>query len=197
MRRGLSGRLWLIVPLALAAVMSVRAQETAVTLDPEKSAVSFTLAASFHTVHGSFRVKSGALRFNSASGAAGGLIVVDATSGETGNKKRDRNMHHDVLKSATYTEVTFMLTHVTGKLQPQGESKVQVDGTLKILGTEHPITLPFDIQITGIDLHAATQFAIPYVQWGLKNPSNAFLHVADNVQMSIAAVGKISPAEAH
>jgi len=186
--------------ITLAVVLVVGnpaiAQETTVTLNAEKNAVSFTLDASFHTVHGSFRVKSGAIRFDPSSGVASGLVVVDATSGATGNKKRDRTMHRDVLKSGRYAEVSFTPTHVKGKILPQGESKVQVEGILKLLGTDHPITLPFDVQITGDEVHATSQFTVPYVQWGLKNPSNLFLHVADKVELSIAAAGKLSPAAA-
>jgi len=186
----------IMLAVALAAGKPARAQETTVSLDAEKTTVSFTLGASFHTVHGSFRVKSGAIRFDPTSGAASGLVVVDATSGETGNKKRDRTMHRDVLLSGRYPEVTFTPTRVVGKVLPQGESKVQVEGTLKLLGMDHPITLPFDVQITGNEMRATTQFVVPYAAWGLKNPSNLFLHVADKVELSIAAAGKLLPAAA-
>lgn len=123
-------------------------------------------------------------------------MVVDAASGETGNKKRDRTMHRDVLLSGRYPEVTFTPTRVVGNVLPQGESKVQVEGILKLLGTDHPITLPFDVQIKGNEVRATSQFVIPYAAWGIKNPSNIFLHVADKVELSIAATGKLLPAAA-
>jgi len=178
--------------LALAAGTPSLAQQTTFTLDPQKTTVSFTLEASFHTVHGSFRVKSGTIQFDPASGAASGLIVVDATSGVTGNPRRDRNMHRDVLQSARYPEITFTPTRISGKFVPQGESQVQVEGALKLQGADHPITLPFDVQAKGNELRATTHFAIPYVAWGLKNPSNLFLHVADKVEVSITAAGELS-----
>ena len=185
-------RTFIVLAVGLAAT-SARAQQTTFTLDPQKTTVSFTLDATLHTVHGNFRLKSGAIQFDPASGAASGTIVVDATSGETGNQKRDRNMHRDVLKSASYPEITFTPTRVNGKFLQQGESEVQVEGILKLLGADHPITLPFDVQVTGSALRATTHFTIPYVAWGLKNPSSAFLHVADKVEVSIVAAGELSP----
>jgi polyisoprenoid-binding protein YceI len=184
----------LLVALAMGAPSS--AQQTTFTLDPQKTTVSFTLEASFHTVHGSFRVKSGAIQFDPASGAASGMIVVDATSGETGNQKRDRNMHRSVLLSGRYPEITFTPTRVTGKFLPQGESQVQVEGILRLLGADHPLTLPFEVQAKGNELRATTHFVVPYVAWGLKNPSNLFLHVADKVELTIAAAGELSPGAA-
>ena len=171
---------WAVVPLACA-------QETTLHLDPEKTTVRFTLAATLHTVHGSFRLKKGAIKFDPATGTASGAVVVDATSGESGNPKRDRNMHRDVLMSERYPEITFTPTRVAGAVQPQGESSVQVEGVLRLQGSDHSITLPFTVQATGSELRATTQFTVPYVAWGLKNPSTFFLHVADKVELSIAA----------
>jgi polyisoprenoid-binding protein YceI len=188
------------VLVALAVVWAfepaARAQETTLSLDPEKTTVSFTLDASFHIVHGAFRLKSGAIRFDPSTGAASGAVVVDATSGQTGNKKRDRTMRRDVLLSERYPEVTFTPTRVAGNVLPQGESKVQVEGILRLQGRDHPITLPFRVQAMGNELRATTEFAIPYVAWGLKNPSNFLLHVADKVELSIVATGKLATAAA-
>jgi len=180
-----------LVPAILTAVWAVVppacAQETTLNLDPEKTTVRFTLQATLHTVHGSFRLKKGAIKFDPATGAASGAVVVDATSGETGNQKRDRNMHRDVLMSERYPEITFTPTRVAGAVQPQGESSVQVEGVLRLQGSDHTITLPFTVQASGSELRATTQFTVPYVAWGLKNPSTFFLHVADKVELSVVA----------
>lgn len=193
MKGELLGATLAVLAVALAVGAPSAAQQTTFTIDPQKTTVNFILEATFHTVHGLFRVKSGAIQFDPASGAASGMIVVDATSGETGNEKRDRNMHRDVLQSARFPEVTFTPTRVTGKFLPQGESQVQVEGILKLQGADHPITLPFEVQAKGSELRATTHFVVPYVAWGLKNPSTLFLHVADKVEVSITAAGQLSP----
>jgi len=188
-------KLTLAILTAVWTALPAFAQEATFHLDPEQTTIRFTLEATMHTVHGSFRLKNGAIRFNSATGAASGAIVVDAASGDSGNQRRDRNMHRDVLLSERYPEITFTPIRVIGALQPQGESSVQVEGILKLQGTDHPITLPLKVQVSGNELRATTQLSVPYIAWGLKNPSTFFLHVADKVELSIAASGKLTVSE--
>lgn len=173
-----------------------RAQESTLVLDPAKTTVSFTLEATLHNVHGTFRLKGGVIQFNPATGAASGAVTVDATSGETGNSRRDRNMHRDVLQSERYPEITFTPTRVTGSLLAQGESSVTVDGVLRLRGVDHAIALPFKVQTSNGELRATTQFTVPYVAWGLKNPSSFLLHVAEKVEVTIATEGKPTSAAA-
>ena len=45
------------------------------------------------------------------------------------------------------------------------------------------------------NLQITTHIDIPYVQWGLKNPSNFLLRVSDNVTIEIQATGRVNPAE--
>ena len=192
MRRLLNAQLVMLA--MLIAGQPLRAQETTLSLDPEKTTVSFTLEATLHTVHGAFRMKSGAIRFDPSTGTASGTVVIDAASGQTWNKKRDHTMHKDVLQSERYPEVTFTPTRVAGAVLPQGESSVQVEGILRILGTDHAITLPCQVQASGGELRATTHFTLPYVAWGLKNPSTFFLHVADKVELVIAVGGRLTSA---
>lgn len=64
-------------------------------------------------------------------------------------------------------------------------------------GGGHPLTLVVQAHLAGNHLTADTQFAVPYVSWGLKNPSTLFLRVNDTVDVAIHATGKIVPAAAH
>lgn len=185
-----------ILTAVLAVGQAASAQETTFSLGPENTTVNFTVEATLHTVHGTFRLKSGTIRFDPSTGAGGGIVVIDAASGQTGNRKRDRNMHRDVLMSERYPEITFTPKRVIGTVSLQGESSVQVEGILRLLGTDHPITLPFRVQASGSELRATTQLIVPYVSWGLKNPSTFFLHVADTVEVSIAASGQLATATA-
>ena len=76
------------------------AQQMQVDLDPARTTIEFTLPATLHTVHGSFKLKSGTIRFDTAIGVASGEIIADATSGNTGNKGRDKKMHAAVPEPA-------------------------------------------------------------------------------------------------
>jgi polyisoprenoid-binding protein YceI len=184
--------------LALAAVSvasTAFAQEMALELDPAQTQIGFTLGDVLHTVHGTFKLKRGTVKFDPATGHASGLVVVDATSGDSGSHARDHKMHKDVLESAQYPEVTFTPQQVQGQVLPQGDFKVQVRGSFAMHGASHPLTLVMQAHLADKQLSADTQFTIPYVSWGLKNPSTLFLRVNDTVDIAIHAAGQIKLAE--
>ncbi len=72
------------------------ASEVVLTIDPAKSKVQWIVDSTLHTVHGTFNLKSGTLRFDLVTGRAGGEIVVYASSGESGNNSRDARMHKEI-----------------------------------------------------------------------------------------------------
>ncbi|HEV2418238.1 MAG TPA: YceI family protein [Terriglobia bacterium] len=160
-------------------------------LDPARTQITFTLGATLHTVEGSFRLKSGTIQFNPATGEASGDVVVDATSGESGNDSRDRKMHKSVLESQNYPEIVFVPERIQGQVSLSGESHVQILGLVKLHGSQHEIALPADIQVTGNQLTANVHFAIPYVEWGLKDPSTFILRVEKKVDMAIHVAGSL------
>jgi polyisoprenoid-binding protein YceI len=185
---------WLCVGLLFAiglSAKSLRAQETTLELDPANCRVEFTLAATLHAVHGTFALKHGTVHFNPSSGAASGLVVVDATSGDSGNTGRDHKMQAEILESQRYPEITFTPTKMSGKVELQGDSSVQVEGILRLHGSDHAMTLIFPVQTKGNSLSARTHMVIPYVEWGLKNPSTFMLHVSDKVEVDVTATGQV------
>jgi polyisoprenoid-binding protein YceI len=174
-----------------------RAQETVVTFDAASTKVDFTLGATLHTVHGSFQLKRGQVRFDASTEQASGEIAIDATSGNSGNEDRDKKMHKEILESEKYPEIVFVPSHVQGAVPAQGNAKVEVAGVLRLHGQEHPTTLVMSVERAGErDLSATTQFAIPYVKWGLKNPSTFILRVSDTVEIDIQATGHVFAANA-
>jgi polyisoprenoid-binding protein YceI len=187
----------LFVLIAVLSASPAPAQETELELDPGQTQVNFTLGDILHTVHGSFKLKRGTVKFDPTTGHASGLVMVDATSGNSGSNARDHKMHKDVLESAQYPEITFAPQQVKGQVLPQGNFKVEVLGTFTLHGANHPLTLVVDAHLTGDQLTADTQFTIPYEAWGLKNPSTLFLRVNDTVDLAIHAVGQIKLVSAH
>jgi polyisoprenoid-binding protein YceI len=183
--------------LALSIASPAIAQEAVLELDPAQTQVSFTLGDVLHTVHGVFKLKHGTVKFDPATGHASGMVVVDATSGDSGSHARDHKMHKDILQSAEYPEITFVPQQVQGQVLPQGDFKVQVLGTFTMHGASHPLALVIQAHLAGEQLTADTQFTIPYVSWGLKNPSTLFLRVNDTVDIAIHAAGHIKLATAH
>ena len=173
---------------------SVLAQQVSVTIDPAATQINFTLGATMHTVHGMFKLKSGQIQWDTATGRASGAIVIDATSGNTDNTSRDKNMHAQVLESAKFPEIVFAPSQVKGALIKEGSSQLEVSGVIKLHGQDHDQTLNIAVQ-PGANgtLQAATQFPVPFKTWGLHDPSTFLLHVADSVSVEIHAVARINP----
>src|SRR5205823_6479896 len=110
-----------------------------------------------------------------------------AASGDSGNASRDSRMHKSILESQKYPRIVFRPDHIDGQLPAQGSATVQVHGMFSIHGTDHEITVPVEMRI-GPDQQAVTMhFTIPYIQWGMKNPSTLFLRVNDKVEIEIQA----------
>ncbi len=182
---------WL-VPLLAAGMAS--AQEAVLKLDAAQTRVEFTLADVLHTVHGAFTLKSGSLRFDPATGKASGELVIDAASGDSGNGARDGRMKKSILEVSKFPDVTLTPDRFEGSLNLQGgESQLKLHGAFGIHGAQHEITMPVKVNIQGQQLTADTDFPVPYVNWGMKNPSTLFLRCSDTVQIHIHAVGKLEP----
>lgn len=161
--------------------------DTVFELVPAKTEIKWSLGGTLHTVHGTFRLKRGSIHFDPATGKAGGEIVVDATSGESGNGSRDKKMHKEVLESQRFPEVVFVPDRVEGSVAKQGESKIAAHGIFRIHGADHEMTLNFAVKAKDDGLEATTHISIPYVKWGMKNPSNFLLKVEEQVEMEIGA----------
>jgi polyisoprenoid-binding protein YceI len=189
----LSGAVFLLLLLSFAA----SAQQTQITLDPAQTKIDWTLGDVLHTVHGTFKLKSGSIVFDPKTGDATGQIVVDATSGESGNHTRDGKMQKEILESGRYPEIVFLPKHVTGGVPAQGSSTLQVQGIFRIHGGDHDLTLSFPVQADGTKATATTKFEVPYEAWGMKNPSTLFLKVENKVEIDISTIGTVATAVSH
>jgi polyisoprenoid-binding protein YceI len=184
--------LWTIALLLGCTVSAASLQAETVTFDPAGTSIDFTLGDVLHTVHGAFTLQSGVIHFDPETGKASGSLVVDATSGASGSGGRDRRMHKNILESERYPEIVFTPDAVEGKIPEEAAGKVQVHGVFRIHGVDHKITLPFQVQRERDQITASTRFPLPYVKWGLKNPSTFLIKVSETVEISIRAVGRFS-----
>jgi polyisoprenoid-binding protein YceI len=164
---------------------------TVLSVDAAHSAVHWTLESSVHTVHGTFLVKRGSVSFDSATGKASGEIVVNAASGESGNDSRDRKMHSEVLESNKYGEVIFRPERVEGTVKSAGNSTLTVYGTFSLHGAEHAFSAPVQVELQDTMWKASTSFGVPFLDWGLKNPSNFLLKVKRIVNVSVELSGSL------
>jgi polyisoprenoid-binding protein YceI len=158
-----------------------------VVLTPAQTAIHWTLGTTLHTVHGTFRLKSGSFRVDPATGSASGLIVIDATSGESGDSARDSRMHKSIIESERYPEITYRPTHVSGRIDLAAGGDVTVDGAFSLHGVEHPLQLIVHLQPDGSAARLSTHFNIPFVAWGLKDPSTFVLRTDKKVTVDVDA----------
>jgi polyisoprenoid-binding protein YceI len=169
----------------------ILAAETMLTFDPSSTEIHWTLDTLVHTVHGTFQLKSGAVAFDPATGKASGQLVVSSASGESGNGSRDARMHKSILESPKFPDIVFSPDRVDGKVPAQGSATIQIHGIFRLNGVNHELTLPVQANVEPARISATTKFSIPYIQWGLKNPSTFILRVSDKVEIDIHAVGRV------
>jgi polyisoprenoid-binding protein YceI len=194
-RRIFAASCLLVVTLAIAA--TAVAQKPAplidIHLDPASTAIRWTLNTTLHTVHGTFKLKSGSVQINPVSGTASGQIIIDATSGESGDSARDSRMHNAVLESSKYPTITFRPTRVEGKIDLAAPGSVTVDGILNLHGQDHPMQIAVSLHPKDAAVSSQCHFTIPFVAWGLKDPSVMLLRTDKIVTLDVDAIAVPSP----
>jgi polyisoprenoid-binding protein YceI len=178
-----------LLPLACSTTSLAQPQELRFEFTPANTSIAFTLGDILHTIHGSFKLKQGEVGYNLTSSSVHGALIVDATTGQSGNHSRDRKMHREILESAKYTEITFRPDRVEGAVAANGTSTVQVHGIFSIHGTNHELTMPLHVEVFPDHWVADTHFTVPYVKWGIKNPSTFVLRVSESVEIDVHATG--------
>jgi polyisoprenoid-binding protein YceI len=197
----------LLFPVLSVALLSAGAQQTsprpkpsaavpahniAIHFDPQSTEIHFKVGGLPRDVRGTFQFKGGALAIDPDSTLAQGELLVDATTGHTGNAARDKEMQEEVLESKRYPSIFFHAEHLRGQVpKADGSSDVIAEGMLNIHGADHPLQLKVHLVRVGNTLSATTHFSVPYVEWGMKNPRGSFFHLSKTVQVDVNAKGTI------
>jgi polyisoprenoid-binding protein YceI len=93
------------------------------------------------------------------------------------------------MESGRYPDIVFLPDRVEGKVTALGASTIQVHGMFTIHGAEHEITMPVRVEMAPGHWTATSHFTLPYVKWGMKNPSTFVLRVDQSVDIDIQASG--------
>src|SRR6202789_1681720 len=177
-------------PVLLAP--GVLAPQEAFVATPDASEVKMTLKTTHEVVNGTFHIQSGSLEFDRSAAKMSGSVVVLAGSGKTGNGSRDKKMDKDILEVEQHATVSFEPKTYAGAIASSGDSTIQVSGIFTLLGTPHEITIPIVVHLDGTSATAKAHFIVPYVQWGLKNPSFMIWKADDDVAIDLYLAGTIS-----
>lgn len=190
----------LMLSAAVSSAVSLRLSSAAsapatlvLTIDPAHSALHWTLDTTLHMVHGTFALKRGEVTVDPASGKASGEIVADATSGTTDNDSRDKKMHQEILETPRFPEIVFRVSRIEGLTAPLAKAHLMLHGTFLIHGTEHDMTVPADTEFAGDHFSGSATFVVPYIGWGIKNPSNFLLKASPTVDVSLELSGNVRP----
>lgn len=169
------------------------ANDHTMTFTPDETQISFRLGATLHTVDGSANLLRGSVRVNPQAGTASGEIVVDALSLNTGNTSRDKKMHTEVLLSDTHPHFILQITGYEGTLESSGPNSLSVTGSFELHGKAHQIEFPAQISLGTNTAEVRFQLEIPYVDWGLKDPSKFVLRVSKVVKVTVTAKATLEP----
>jgi hypothetical protein len=74
-----------------------------------------------------------------------------------------------------------------------GDSEIHIHGLFVIHGGEHEITVPAKVHFAGGQMTGTFDFGVPFVKWGMKDPSTLFLKVKDTVNIELQTVGVVTP----
>jgi polyisoprenoid-binding protein YceI len=196
-----AGAVFAIAVLLAATAAPPRSQsseaapgEMVLVMDPDQSKVHFSVESTLHTVHGTFNLKNGTVHFDPDSGKAGGEVTVFATSGDSGNSSRDARMHKEILETPKFPDAVFRPMQIEGKLTKTGTSDVKLHGVILLHGHEHEIVVPIHAELAGDHWKGTATFDVPYIQWGIKDPSNWLLKVKPVVHVEMEAAGSAKTA---
>ena len=165
-------------------------------LDGAHTEVAFDLPATGHDVHGLISLKHGEIRFDDEAGTASGEIVLDAGTALSGNESRDETIRDDVFEAAKFPEIRFVAERVEGHVAVAGTSEIRLVGKVVLHGTDHPLTMKAKVVAHGTHVSAETEFPVPFLDWGLKDPSILFLRVEPVVTVRIHAEGVLATSTA-
>jgi len=118
------------------------------TIDPTHTYPHFKINhLGFSTLQGRFNRTSGKLTVDTAKKTGSVNIVIDATSVDTGFKKRDDHLRSpDFLNAAEFPEITYQ----SSKVKINADNSAIVNGTLTIMGTSKSVTLDVSKMHCGI-----------------------------------------------
>ncbi len=176
--------------LSLAAAVCIApfafGQQISVDFDPATTKINWSLVGNVHTTHGTFQLKKGHVDANPATGMISGELVVDPNSGNSNDGARDKRMKKEILETEKYPEVRFKVSKIEGT-----EPNFRVTGQFTIHGATHELSIPMQVKISGDEVSGTGKFVVPFVEWGMKDPSNFLFKVDKTVEVDLTAAGHI------
>ncbi len=138
-------RILAVSALLISSLAGRPAFATPWNMVPEESAVRFSGLQTGNPFDGTFSTFGADIQFDpSAPERAYVRAVIDATTAATGDSQRDEAMRgREWFHVARFQNIVF---EASG-FKKLNDSQYEAEGTLTVLGVDHPFTLPFDLVI--------------------------------------------------
>jgi polyisoprenoid-binding protein YceI len=98
-------------------------------------------------------------------------------------------MHKEILQTQKYPDAIFRPQQIEGKVAREGVSDVKLHGVMLLHGTEHEMEAVVHAEVAGDHWKGTAKFEVPYVAWGIKDPSNWLLKVKPVVNIELEMAG--------
>jgi polyisoprenoid-binding protein YceI len=177
----------------------VQAEIYHLKLNPETTKISFVLQATMHQVHGVIPLASGEISFDTADKKISGTMLMNTSAVTTNHPGRDKKVHQEVLESEKYPSIVFHLERYEGDLSLKDKSSLKLFGNIDIHGSNHPLEIPLSLELSAdpantalLNIHGSSNFDIPYVAWGIKDPSVFVMRVGKKVAVKLELSGQLS-----
>jgi polyisoprenoid-binding protein YceI len=181
----------LVCPLAMAVDPIPQGKVAVLELDPAKTTIAFSLAGWPDDTHGTFKLKRGLIRIDPATGKMDGSVIVDPSSGNSGVPLRDAKMTSSILEVSRFPEISFAPQQLESHGDPEGEFPVKVRGLMLLHGTRHDFTIDALVSRAANSVTIHCTFMVPYVEWGLEDPSVLVFKVSKQVRVDLTTNARL------
>jgi polyisoprenoid-binding protein YceI len=156
---------WVIF-LTLVASTAIRAAEASEwQLVPDSSAVRFIGVQEGSAFRGHFENFSAMIDFDPANPTAGKIIgVVKMDSAESGDEERDATLlEEDWFDPQNHPESRFE----SERIERLDDGTFAAHGQLTLVGISHPVTMPFEFEVSKTTAHFSGSFEIKRLNFGV------------------------------
>jgi len=162
-------------------------------VDPEGSEVTFLMETTWHEVHGKTHAITGTVE--SMGGGvfedAVAKVVVDATTLDTGNKRRDKTMHNEYMMTSQWPRITFRSTAAPVRIDkdpnaPAGAISFELAGDLTIRSETRGVLLSLTARPEGEGWVVTGEHTVSLLDYGIPDPSMILNKVQDAVKVTFS-----------
>ena len=178
--------------LATAADSVPQGKFAVLELQPAKTTIAYSLKGWPHHTQGTFALEHGVIRLYPQTGKMDEIIIVDAASGNSGHPVRDERMKSSILEVDRFPDISFAPQQVVSHGNVQGEFPVTVRGLMLLHGAQHDFTIKASVRRDGNNVTIHCNFAIPFVEWGLEDPSILMFKVSKEVDIDVTINAHLS-----